>query len=985
MKATLLTLLALIATTTVGAIGRQPRTMQYHPDGRDIVCVNGQNRYTRALYGGYTEFRVETSDRPIFGLFRKNMHRNVSFTATVGGRRTNLESTDYCEARYNAGMRTYLLRDKSWGERAEMRVTVLAPVDTESAIWKFETRGFSGKVTIDAVLCGVVYPKMRNNGDLGAAPDNCFDAAADQPDKQSLSWKATATDYVMATLVDGTSYTFRKLNKKEGGAEYAKALKHHKWLAGQIVFDTPDNYINTLGGALVAAADGAWDGETWLHGAVIWRMPYNGWRAGFLGDFLGMPERAKRHFSAFAESQVTDVPATISHPTQDSTQGLSRAEKRWGTQMYSNGYICKNPHDKKTMKHYDMNLNYIDELLWHFQFDADTAYMRRMWQVLKLHLDWEKRNFDPDDDGLYDAYCCIWASDALYYNSGAVTHSSAYNYRALRLAAKIARILGEDPTYYEREADKTLRAMNSRLWLKDKGYWAEYQDFMGLKRTHTDAAVWTIYTPIDCDAATPLQAYRATQYIDSIIPHIPLVYSGENAKDVTPDERRGLSTISTSDWMPYDWSINNVAAEEVMHTALAYFEAGRADEGFGLLKANVLDQCFLGRSPGNFGQICYYDKARGELYRDFADNTGISSRTLIQGLFGITPQALDGKCVIRPGFPSSWTHASVRTPYLSYSFRREGGRDIYEIEQHFAQPLQIVIRQNNGASYVETVGNSDERQTIVVSHIEPSDSPAPLVTARRDDGTKWGNNFDGVDSRRLETVNIDKHFNSNVGDIFRNEYLTPRSPYTTLEMPIHGIGEWCRPYVATDIDDSGLRSLVHDGVLNVGIGSGISFRMPAEERDIIYTSLWDNYPDSVTIAVSGKASHAYLLMAGSTNWMQYRIDNAIVVAEYSDGTADTLHLQNPHNWCPIEQDFYEDGLAFHAESPRPYRIDLETGRVSRSLIPSGEMYGNRDFKHGAGIVLDMPLNPKKNLRSIRLRTLSNDVVVGLMAITLQRQ
>lgn len=37
------------------------------------------------------------------------------------------------------------------------------------------------------------------------------------------------------------------------------------------------------------------------------------------------------------------------------------------------------------------------------------------------------------NDGLYDAYCCIWASDALYYNSGAVTHSSAYNYRANKL------------------------------------------------------------------------------------------------------------------------------------------------------------------------------------------------------------------------------------------------------------------------------------------------------------------------------------------------------------------------------------------------------------------------------------------------------------------------------------------------------------------------------------------------------------------------
>ena len=76
---------------------------------------------------------------------------------------------------------------------------------------------------------------------------------------------------------------------------------------------------------------------------------------------------------------------------------MARAEKKWGTQMYSTGYICRNPNRNDQMHHYDMNLNYIDELLWHFQYDADKAYMKKMWPVLKSHLAWEKRNFDPDN------------------------------------------------------------------------------------------------------------------------------------------------------------------------------------------------------------------------------------------------------------------------------------------------------------------------------------------------------------------------------------------------------------------------------------------------------------------------------------------------------------------------------------------------------------------------------------------------------------
>ena len=177
---------------------------------------------------------------------------------------------------------------------------------------------------------------------------------------------------------------------------------------------------------------------------------------------------------------------------------------------------------------------------------------------------------------------------------------------------------------------------------------------------------------------------------------------------------------------------------------------------------------------------------------------------------------------------------------------------------------------------------------------------------------------------------------------------------------------------------------------------GIPFRYAAKGHNIAYTSLWDNYPDAVTMPLSGKASHAYLLMAGSTNYMQSRIDNGLVIVRYTDNTADTLHLQNPHNWCPIEQDYYEDGLAFHAAQPRPYRIDFATARVSRELMPMGEHYGrpaasgvagsynDRSFEKGAGIILDMPLNAEKTLKELTLRTLSNDVVIGLMGVTLQR-
>ena len=932
-KLALLVLLACLAPLGADAQRQgdiSPRTLQYEPGaGGDFVCLNGNNRYTRALYGSHTDWRLETSDRPIFAVVKKGYHRNIRFVAEIDGQDYPLEEIIPCTARYYQGMRTYQLN--GWGG-AQLDIRVIAMPDGESAIWQFSSLQLKGRGKIKALVSEIAQPKLYRNGDIGA----------DKPGV--LEPKGDVLQSAEVMLDDASAYMKVDVNvvspmpNDEGRKQFEVAENYYRNLSERIQFNTPDPYINTLGGALVLAADGDWDGQTWLHGCVGWRMPLAGWRAGYLGDVLGWNDRAISHFDAYAKSQVTDVPATINHPSQDSTLNLARAEKKWGTQMYSNGYICRNPERNDQMHHYDMNLNYIDELLWHFQYDADTAYMRKMWPVLTSHLAWEKRNFDPDGDHLYDAYCCIWASDALYYSGGAVTHSSAYNYRGNKLAARIAEIIGENAKPYRDEAEAILKAMNQRLWLNNKGVWAEYQEAMGLKRTHDHPAVWSIYTPIDCGASTAEQAYRATQYIDNNIPHIDV-------------EKTGYQTISTSDWMPYSWSINNVAAAEVMHTALAYFEAGRNEEGYRLLKANVLDQMYYGQSPANFGQISHYDAARGECYRDFGDCIGISSRTLIQGLFGIIPQALDGKCIIRPGFPASWDHASVKTPYLEYKYTREGNKVRLEITQNFKRPLQIVVRQNTGnGAYREIKGNSAHHQIIEYEVYNP--------------------------------INLQRYYNANVSDIFKNKYLSPRPQTTTLQIPVQGIGEWCHPKHTAEINDSVFRTRISKGIFQM---AGIPFSTPQKGQNIVYTSLWDNYPDSVTIALKGKASRAYLLMAGSTNHMQSHIDNGLVIVTYADGTKDTLALRNPDNWCPIEQDYYIDGKAFRAPQPRPYRVCFGTGDVSRDLSSVVKLQGDygREIPGGAGQMLEMPLNPEKRLRSLTLKTLSNDVVIGLMSVTLQ--
>ena len=979
------------------------RQASYYPEGNAFVCVNGNYRYTRALYGSMAEWRVETSDRPIFATYKKNQTGNIRFRISYAGQVMWLDEVEYCKASYEAGRRDYLLKDRRWG-KGELDISVLAFSDAEGAIWRFVAHGFDNrKMKVEAILSKTAVPKPARSGDIGSfLKPGTFEAATSETAVLGTVSQSSPSS-IFYFSINGDNQLSAAPNSLMQ-PRFDAAEQWRNLLASSVCFHTPDAYINPIGGALVMAADGAWDGKVWQHGAVGWRMPLPGWRAAYMGDFLGMPDRQRTHFDAYAKSQVTDVPVTEPH-LMDEKNNLARGTYKWGTPMYSTGYICRNPEKNNQFHHYDMNLVYIDELLWHFQFDADTTYMRKMWPVIKSHLAWEKQAWDPDNDGLYDAYCCIWASDALQYNSGAVTHSSAYNYRANLLAARIAGIIGENPQPYQEEADRILKAMNERLWLKDAGHWAEYQDFMGLKRVHRDAALWSIYTPIDCGAGTPEQNYRATRYIDRHIPHIPYIYN-----------KVEYQTLSTSDWAPYEWSINNVAMAEVMHTVLAYYQAGRTEEAYQLLKANILDFMYLGSSPANFGQLSKMDVATGEGYRDFADVTGISSRALIQGLYGITPNALEGECILRPGFPAAWDSASVHTPYLDYAFKRVNGKDVFDVTQNFKRPLKLVIRQNlGGGKYKDTAFSTDKVQHIEMPTILPKEErdmkdekdmvgKYPLAESIAEQAVDaWasikgvGNDFAEVNPKECRKVNMDKVFNANVSDIFKNQYLSPRSPYTTLCVPTQGIGDWCSTKKTANIDDTKFRSLIKDGVFWAHVDGDLPFRSPKEGKNIVYTSLWDNYPDSISIMLKGKASHAYLLMAGSTNPMQYAIENAVIRVEYADGTRNELMLTPPVNWCPIEQDFLENATAFPQPELRPYRVGLASGKVSRHLFRDLHLEVNRNmadvpgFKKavaevdgGAAILLDMPLDAKKKLKRLILRTLSNEVVIGLMGITLQK-
>jgi len=570
------------------------------------------------------------------------------------------------------------------------------------------------KIGKEQRIMGFVPPSMDlhiANAEQQGSPDSLYHSKQNRfPVIVGSQTVKNNEPYFFALQRPDSTRTFKY---EEAKKIFNKAEVARKKIADRIKIITPDKYINTLGAVLSVAADAVWESPTYLHGSIGWRMRLNGWRGPYVADVLSWHNRAKRHFKAYALSQVTTpLSGTVE---MDTALHLARSLEKMGTSIYSSGYICRNPNGDFRPHHYDMNLVYIDALFRHFYWTGDMAFAKEMWPVITRHLAWEKRNFDPDDDGLYDAYASIWASDALQYSGGSVTHSSAYNYKANKEAAIIAKLIGENATPYEAEATKILKAINTTLWMPGKGSYAEFKDLLGNQLLHPNAAVWTLYHALDSDVPDPFQAYQSMRYIDKNIPHIPV-----RAKNL----EYGYYTISTTKWMPYDWSINNVATAEVMHTALAYWQAGRNDKAFNLWKSELLSTMYLGGSPGNIGQISFYDAARGEAYRDFADPVAMTARSLVEGLFGILPNALKDELLIKPGFPSSWNNASVHIPDIAIDFKRKGKEDIYTIIPAFAKKmhLKLLLKANGTAIQSITVNGKKAIWKNVSDAIE-----APIV------------------------------------------------------------------------------------------------------------------------------------------------------------------------------------------------------------------------------------------------------------------
>lgn len=805
----------------------------------------------------------------------------------------------------------------------------------------------------------------------------------------------------------------------------------HASLAHQLSLErassrSPDTRLDAALAAVNHAVDGNCerDPPIFRHGCMAFSCRFVGWRVICGATALGWHERVLGNAVYTIGLQKTADPARTKAVA--STVRLLTHEGN-DSRLYGKGALDRD------FPMYDVQSQFFDQTINDWRATADPAMERLLRPALELHLEWLRECFDPDDDGLYESYINTLPTDSVWYNGGGSVEASAYAYTGHKAAADMARRAG-DPAAEARhkaQCEKIQRSLREQLWLPERGHFGLYREQGGHRRVHADAWTYSVFLAIDAGLMNADEAIQSLYFTEWGLERIPLPFGGE--------------LCQLSNWVPWKWSVRDMFGGDLFHLALAYFQTGLGDEGYKLLQGATLESAYASAVPGGFSHIgaatdfgdCVHMFARAVvegLYGYVPDYP--NGTVLIRPAF---PSDWPHASIATPDFSLSYQQkgtndcyvlalaksadVTFRLPVRADAIRRvtingveikgrtEAGFGCTQltVSVQEATSVELVIALGKRVPHSATISHSksvddddDDDGTVLYGPLrEPIEYRdyhgvlnAPkvghhLVLEKYLYGElpRWEifkvhitdpvaeykhlaqTPREPAEDASWICLDLAASCNGDVRTIFQQRYLSPRPATCSVRLGVDGYSAWTFPYwnlPPPAIDLSNLTSL-RDAAGRLLTPQQVPFTLPGEARNIAFTSLWDNWPTAVTVPVGRAGNTVWLLVCGSTFPMQTNIANAVLRFRYADGATETLELIPPHNfwmlstWGGCDYDYAADAFALPKEPP----LQVQLGNNCRAMV------------------LSWKLRPGAVLASVTLETLSEDVVIGLMGLSLE--
>lgn len=819
---------------------------------------------------------------------------------------------------------------------------------------------------------------------------------------------------------------------QDAALAFATAWKHQA-ASERIVAETPDPFLDAALASVGHAVDALYQPKTSVfhHGTLSFNIPFLGWRVISGSTLLGWHDRVAANAAVYFGSQVVDAPDK-ERPDPDPVRlGTQQSSK---SRFFGRGKIAT-PHDM-----YDTQTQFFDQTIQGWRSTADPALERGLRPALERHLEWAKECFDPDGDGLYESYINTLPTDSVWYNGGGSVEQSAYVFTAHLAARDLARRAGDAAAAarHQQLADHIQRALREKLWLRERGHFGLYVEQESPHRVHPDAWTLSQYLPIEAGMLTPLEAAQALHFTEWALERIRLPYGGSLAQlsNWVPSKWSVRDIFNGDVWaLALAYAQTGLADEswDLLRGALlesAY--AGGMPGGFSHIGAGADFGDSVNMFPravvnGMFGYDPDYpngtvrfrpalptawpsaalrtpdfsfryarDGDRERYTVSLAREAALEFRVPVRAerVVRVTIDGVDAAWTAEAGFGCTWLQlrASPRraAEVVIDLERRVPVAAPVRVTGEVDAPLSLAVAQGTLRGVVDPQGGLAEVRAqadriigrwanraghfLVVADVQVGDLPQRrMYTCRIDDPGAAARAVQQTPRRapaeaRWTTVDLRAQFNGDVRTIFQQAYVSPRPETVSLRLGTDGWSAWTFTHWGDKPPAIGLENLasLRDSAGHVVTPQGVRFAVADDARNIAFTSRWDNWPRRVTVPVGQSAEMAWMLVAGSTFPMHFQIANAVLRFRYVDGGEELLELVPPRNywnlssWGGLDYDYAVDAFALPKEPPP----QVQLGKDCRAMV------------------LSWRLRPDVSLESVTLETLSPEVVVGLMGISL---
>jgi len=210
-----------------------------------------------------------------------------------------------------------------------------------------------------------------------------------------------------------------------------------------------------------------------------------------------------------------------------------------------------------------------------------------------------------------------------------------------------------------------------------------------------------------------------------------------------------------------------------------------------------------------------------------------------------------------------------------------------------------------------------------------------------------------------------------VETIYGQQYLSPRPKTISARIGTDGYSPWTFTFWKNPPPEIHLERRGE-----VRTHDGIPLLVREDDRNIAFVSRWDNFPTSVELPIGKGAHTAVIHLCGTTNPMQCGTENARLVFRYEDGLEESVGLKNPDEFwslCPL----YANPSAELQDTCNDYSYDADA-----FCLPETPPETLNLGENCRSVVLRWRLRESVRLDTIELEALSQEVVIGVLGVTL---